>query len=576
MVAVAPAGGVGGWSIALAAGVSLVIGLTVLKLRLEYFIQKLSRPRGLKFVEKLTRDLPAMLYQFRQFPTGRTSVTYTTQAIRQIYELTPEEARRDGAKIFNLVHPDDKERIWESLVEAHDNLTPWHEEYRVVLPEAGTVWRSAHARLERMPDGGTLWHGFIIDITSEMQAAEALHVERDKAQLADRSKSEFLAMMSHDIRTPLGGILGFAELLRNSDLNSEQREQIEAICSSGETLLELVNEILDLSRIESGKLELQPTIFTIDDLVGGLLRVLEVRAKQKGIHLNYQIDEDAPKYIEADRGRLGQVLTNLVGNAIKFTDQGGVDVEVSAERVEGKNATRWTFAVRDTGIGIDASKLAKLFRPFEQVPGAGKGRDAGTGLGLSIARRICRKMGGDVTAGSTPGVGTTMTAVVVTSTVADDQAEDETNLGVVEGAQQELSLDGRRILLVEDNPVNAKLGKILLARLGAKVDHVDDGGKAILACEQNRFDLVLMDMQLLEMHGPETTRTLRELEAEGKLASSPDRLPIIALTANALPEQKEECLRAGMDDLVSKPIRRPDLIRGIASVLSDSAPAKAG
>ncbi len=245
----------------LAAVGSTLIALAYGHLRLRLACARRQDPAGLELFHRLTRDLPVMLYQFRQYPTGRTSVTQASDAIRTIYELTPEEARKNGVAIIDLVHPEDRDRIWKSLVKTYRDLTPWHQEYRVVLPQAGTVWRAAHARVQRMPDGGTLWHGFIIDIDDQKRGAAELEAQRCRAETADRAKSEFLAMMSHDIRTPMSAVLGFADLLNDTSLTENQREFLSSIRTSGETLLLLINEILDLSRVESGTLELNESSF---------------------------------------------------------------------------------------------------------------------------------------------------------------------------------------------------------------------------------------------------------------------------------------------------------------------------
>ncbi len=561
------------WIVAAIASVLIAIAFGHLRLRLA--CARRQEPAGLQLFHSLTCDLPVMLYQFRQYPTGRTSVTRASDAIRTIYELTPEEAQKDGAAILDLVHPEDRDRIWKSLVKSYRDLTPWHEEYRVTLPKAGTVWRAAHARVQRLPDGGSLWHGFIIDIDDQKKNAAELEEQRRRAEYADRAKSEFLAMMSHDIRTPMSAVLGFAELLSNTELSDDQKEFLSSIRTSGESLLLLINEILDLSRVESGTLELCESSFTLNEWLSDLSRMLTLRAIAKGITFHVEIDAGTPRSIYADRARLTQVLQNLGENAIKFTDEGSVHLHVSATEGPTTDTLLWTFSLKDTGIGIPSDKLAGLFEPFRQARDSDAGRQNGVGLGLAIARRISQKMGGDITVGSQLGTGTCITVTVQSqrqispALAALGSAESTSPTGTT--VVDPIDFKGLRILLVEDNPLNQRLASLILDQLGCTCEIVGDGSDAIKACRENSYDLVLMDFELPTISGPDATREIRNLQLKGQLANDGHKLPIVALTANALPEQRQQCIDAGMDDVLTKPIRRPELIKVLESARSGSA-----
>ncbi len=553
---------VGWFPYTIAIGASLAVGILITLLHIRLEVARRQEPAGLQLFHRLTRDLPGMLYQFRQYPTGRSSVTHCSEAIRAIYELSPEEVRKNGALILDLVHPDDRTRIWHSLVDSFRDLTPWFEEYRVTLPKAGTVWRSAHARVERLPDGGTLWHGFVIDVTEQKRAAAELTEQRERAEKADRAKSEFLAMMSHDIRTPMNAVLGFADLLGGTNLTYDQRSYLSAIRTSGENLLVLINEILDLSRVESGKLELHEMSFPVANWLRDLARILQVRADSKNVAFHYLIDHDAPATIHADRTRLSQILQNIIENAIKFTDNGSVTLYVSAQRADQENRVRWTFCVEDTGTGIPQEKIDKLFDAFNQAGDSDTARQGGVGLGLAIARKICQKMGGDISVQSRVGSGTTMTVTIDTelplTAASTDDSEAASQVGPVPEA--EIAFENLRVLVVEDNLLNSRLVVLLLEKLGCQCRTARDGVEAVAACRTHSFDLVLMDVQMPNLDGPGATRELRALEREGLLASPAGHLPIIALTANALPEQRASYVAAGMDDTLTKPIRRPALI----------------
>ncbi|MGC1481056.1 MAG: ATP-binding protein [Chthoniobacterales bacterium] len=563
------------WVIAILGSISL--GVAYGYLRLQISCARRQEPAGLALFQQLTRDLPVMLYQFRQYPTGRTTVTRASEAIRYIYELTPEEAREDGGSILDLVHPEDRDRIWKSLVRSYRELVPWHEEYRVVLPKAGAVWRSAHARVQRMPDGGTLWHGFTIDINDQKRDAAELHDARTRAEKADAAKTEFLAMMSHDIRTPMNAVLGFAELLSSTDLTDDQREYLASIRSSGESLLLLINEILDLSRVESGKMLMNEEPFELRSWIKDIVRTLSLRAADKGIAFDHRVDPSAPEIICTDRARLSQVIQNLAVNAIKFTDEGRVSLSVSARPGASPNHVRWSFKIEDTGIGIPADKLDSLFEPFRQVRNSDAERQHGVGLGLAIARRITQVLGGDIEVQTKPGSGTCMTVAIESEEAPRSlgRSSTETPLEPTCPAPTEPDLSGLRVLVVEDNPLSLRLALLILDQLGCICQSAGDGNVAVDYCREQIFDLLLMDFQLPTLNGPDAARQIRELERDGHLAPGQTTpLPIVALTANALHEHRNECLAAGMDHVLTKPIRRPELIGVLRSAASGKKPPR--
>jgi signal transduction histidine kinase/CheY-like chemotaxis protein/ligand-binding sensor domain-containing protein len=413
----------------------------------------------------------------------------------------------------------------------------------VSLATARTVsrWRYA-ARLEA-------------EVHQRRQAEKALVEARDAAEAANQAKSQFLANMSHEIRTPMHAVIGMSSLLADTRLEAEQQSYLNTIRSSAESLLLVISDILDFSKLDAGKLELESIDFDLGEVLESALQPLREQAHSKGLTFDMEIAPGTPVKRQGDSGRLRQIVTNLVANAVKFTEQGGVLLRVCPVQ-DDSDPPLLRFSVTDTGIGIPAEKLETLFTPFFQVDASTTRRFGGTGLGLSIAKQLAEAMGGKIGVESQEGKGSTFWFTARFTVRTDDEARaPEMDSLTPEQESDERQVDAK-VLVVEDNVVNQKLAQMLLENMGYQVSISSNGREAIEALEASTFDLVLMDVQMPVMDGLEATRRIRH---DSSKVRNP-QVPIVAMTAFAMKYDREKCFEAGMDDYLAKPVQ-PDTLR---------------
>jgi two-component system, sensor histidine kinase len=405
------------------------------------------------------------------------------------------------------------------------------------------------------------------DVTDERRFAAELSEARDQALSANRAKSRFLASMSHEIRTPMNGILGMASLLAETEQSSEQASYTRAIDQSARALLALIDEILDFSKIEAGRLDLAADCFSLRACVESAIELLKPKANAKALSLDLRIADSTPSMVIGDPLRVRQIVLNLVSNAIKFTDTGGVDVYVRPNPISAETSASvlLDIVVADTGIGIGSDEISGLFVEFEQVDDGRRRRQSGTGLGLAISKRLALAMGGDIRVSSALGAGATFVATLRLCTVpmnaipSVSQSDSASAHLPVALTQQPIGIRPPHILIVEDNDINALLARRVCEKAGCVVDHVSNGQLAIAAVAKAQngmaaaYDLILMDIFLPELDGIEATRAIKTMFETPDSTVEARCPPIIALTANAFAEDRARCFEAGMDDYLSKP-----------------------
>jgi signal transduction histidine kinase/ActR/RegA family two-component response regulator len=429
--------------------------------------------------------------------------------------------------------------------------TPWNEELQIITAKGNEIWVTSLGQAEFKQGKCVRLFGSFQDIDSKVKADLELKEAKNKAEQAAKSKSEFLANMSHEIRTPMNGVRGMLSALDTEELSSEAASKIAIAKYSAESLLSLIDDILDVSKIDAGHLELEKRNIDLKHLFINFADSMRHPIIAKGLVLNLNLDEMVDGRVNADSGRIKQVLNNLVSNALKFTQQGSITISASLLAQNDRRALNCT--VTDTGIGIPAEKLKHLFQPFTQADSSTTRKYGGTGLGLAIVKQLCQLMNGNVWVESHEGYGSTFHI-----TLNLDSPDSITPLSEVKQKQARTLLNTQsRLLLVEDNKINQLVAQTLLQQIGFQAEIAANGIDAIKILNEAKhpFDLILMDCQMPEMDGYEATMRIRQ----GEAGSQHKLIKIIALTANAMKGDREQCISSGMDDYLKKPFIRDDL-----------------
>ncbi len=472
---------------------------------------------------------------------GRTSLEVHGERVHALF-------REDTAKVLS------GERV--SSIRSH-------------VARSGAIYDTAYTFIPQYESDGSVagFHALLQDITDQKNTERALVAAKGVAEAATRAKSQFLATMSHEIRTPMNGVLGMAEMLQTCNLDPQAREYARIIRSSGESLLHIIDDILDFSKIEAGKLELEIIDFGLPGSIHETLSILSARASGKGIQLNYHIASTAPETIAGDPTRLRQILLNLLGNAIKFTEKGSVTLDVRREdESTGTTASAAAsdcvlrFEVTDTGVGMAPAALDNMFKPFSQGDESTTRRYGGTGLGLAISKQLVEIMGGRVGVRSELGKGSTFWFTIPVRIASHPASLSKPQKVAVAATRTGPAC---RVLLAEDNIVNQAVAKAMLDTLGCVTTFCANGAQAVetATATHDSYDIILMDCNMPELDGWEATRQIRTWET----GHHPQRrIPIVALTANALQGDRELCLAAGMDDFLSKPFKREELRAALA------------
>ncbi|MEG3640317.1 ATP-binding protein [Magnetococcus sp. PR-3] len=459
------------------------------------------------------------------------------------------EISRDIQAWLALIHPDDAPTLADAVIHHRESIEPIRFDYRIRRKDGSYRYWSDHG-LPLLDDQGKpyRWIGVCTDITERQEMEIALRESRDRAQQANQAKSEFLAAMSHEIRTPMNVVIGLSDLLMETTQDPEQKGYLDRLQHAGQTLMELINNILDLSKVEAGQLNIDHSPYPLQTIVHKSVELFRISAQEKGVELNLTLDPTLPEMIMGDAGRLQQILLNLLSNALKFTDQGAVLVE--AQRL---GDGELEISVIDSGIGIDPKELPRIFEKFTQVDGSLTRRHGGTGLGLAISRQLVALMGGTLLAYNNQVQGCTfrINLPCIESDARPKAEEDTINL--------QACTQSYRILMVEDSPDNQILIRAYLKQSHHHLEMANNGQEGVLKAQKQTFDLILMDMQMPVMDGYRATQVIRQHEATHGIKP----VPIVALTAHALADERDKTLAAGCNGFLTKPIKRDQLLKAI-------------
>lgn len=514
-------------------------------------------------LSRITRKLPAIVYQIRRAPDGSFTFPYVAGDVFSLFGVELSDVLKDERAMFARVHPDDQEMVMRVAEHAAATGTGLSFRFRALSPD-GWRWIDSKGELMESTEAGTEWSGYWVDVTASHEAAIALEQAIGAAEKAGKAKDDFFATMSHEIRTPMSSVAGMLEILEHTRLDQEQKVILAKISRSAKMLRQLLDDTLDMSKIEAGALTLEWTAVDLTDSVGTVHSMLAPQAAAKGLILSATLDPEIAPRCLVDGLRLQQILMNLTSNAIKFTDHGEVSIRVDVLASAG-DAQCLAFSVTDSGIGIPAAQLERIFEPFAQAELSTARVYGGTGLGLSISRRLAHQMGGELELKSTPGQGTcavlSLRLTVLppeTASTADIAPAGTGPLGLLPAPPQ-----GRRwrALVAEDNAISREIVQWRMDQLGVDYVVVADGAEAFAAFREGEFDILVTDCQMPVMDGYALARKIRATEGSAR------HLPIVALTASIFPIEIERSASAGIEELLPKSASFEELADAIARAL---------
>ena len=512
-----------------------------------------------RLLSEVTGNLPGIVFQTRLRPGEKIRMPYVSQNLRQNTGVAADAAMDDFDVMLAAVHPDDRGVVRQAFEKSAETLKPIRMHIRVLAPDGSgkyIVFR-CEAQPKRLADGEVAFNGYSVDATAQTQLEAALKAASEKAEAANRAKSDFLANMSHEIRTPMNAVIGFNHLALATELSPLQRGYLSKAQDAANSLLGVINDILDISKIEAGQLTLEFAAFDLHQVFDRLTAMLATRAQEKGLEFLTHASADIPQILIGDSLRLGQILVNLVSNAIKFTQTGQVVVEAAPVRLEGK-LQRLRFVVSDTGIGISAEQQRELFKPFTQADSSTTRKYGGTGLGLAISKQLIEMMGGRIELESSPGRGSRFVFTALFE------------VGEFAAPAAAYAVGGKRVLVVDDNPSAIEIAQRYLGSFGFSSSGASSGAMALLfarqALEQGQpFDLALVDWRMPEMDGMETARQLRTL-------ARPPR--VVLITAHGHDEAAARPMLDLLDGFLLKPINPSALLNTILQALRPQAQAE--
>lgn len=503
----------------------------------------------------ISEHSPVGLFQFKRSPQGKREFVYISQGFKNILGIDTEKTMKDWKYLHDKIHQSYKESFKDEMDLSALTLKQFNFTFLFKTDTKGEIWIELKADPQKNPDGSILWTGVFIDIDSKKRLEEKLLLAKKQAEESNLAKSYFLANMSHEIRTPMNGILGFLQLLENTTLTDEQLDYINIMKSSTDTLLNLINDILDVSKIEAGKIELENIGFNLRSTLEGGINPLLVKADEKGLDINILLRSEVPQYVKGDPTRLKQIITNLVSNAVKFTEKGEILLKVDIVDKK-ENIAYIKFSIKDTGIGLTDEITEKLFSPFVQADSSSTRKYGGTGLGLTICKSYVEAMGGKIHVESEEGKGSIFSFTVALEISNEIQDLPKIDFDI---------LKGKRIMIVDNNKTNRMVLKIILQETGCIVDMVNSAEEAIsilLKEDKNAFNAILVDYNMPNMNGA-------DLAAALKAIPSTKDIPLILITSVGVKGEAKRAQESGFIAYLTKPYKKIELLNCISMVVGE-------